>query len=199
MAAKYNLQLYIRAYIERGLPIFMKQASRPILDYIIEDYRSYHSLCESENLAAGEPVPNLTLLKPLLDGGANPNQSYGGDMIWKEVLLQARDIPEKASIPYKTHTLILIHWSDIAEVFSRHDAGPLINRESQIGSLIREAFGTLAPDRARDLERLLKSAWRRWSSLGKFLVPSLRARPPPSFEEITPLHVLNKLRSMDIP
>jgi hypothetical protein len=117
LAAKYNLQLCIRANIERGLPIFMKQAGRPILDYITEDYRSYPSLCEPENLAAGEPVPNLTLLKRLLNGGVNPNQSWGGDTIWKKVLLQARDIPDKTSIPYKTRTLILIHWSDIAEVF----------------------------------------------------------------------------------
>jgi hypothetical protein len=163
------------------------------------DYQSYPSLCEQDRFTDGLPVPNLTLLGRLLDGGADPNQSYGGDSVWTKVMLEARDISGTVSIPYKTRTLMLGHWSDIAEILIRHGADPLINRDSQIGSRIREAFGTHVPDRAKDLERLLKRTQRRWSSLGKFLVPSLKARPPPSLEEITALPVLNKLRSINSP
>jgi hypothetical protein len=197
LAAKYNLQHYIRTNIEKGLPIFMKQADRPILDYIIEDYPSYPSLCELDDFVAGESVPNLTLLKRLLHSGADPNQLYGGDTVWKRVLLQARDVSQRMSLHQNPRILILRHWSDIAELFIQHDADLLISRDSPIASLIREVFGTLLADWAKELERLLKRNKRRWSSLGKFLVPSLRPRPPPSFEDITPLSVLNKLRSMD--
>lgn len=65
----------------------------------------------------GQPVPNLTLLRRLLDRGEDPNKLYGGDTAWKEVLLVAQVISEDVSIPFKMRISLLNHWADIAEVF----------------------------------------------------------------------------------
>lgn len=69
--------------------------------------------------------------------------------------------------------LLLSHWADIAEAFIQHDADPLVNMDSQIASLIREAFGVHVPDRAKELEKMFKSSERRWGYLGKYIVPKL--------------------------
>ena len=199
MAAEYNLHLYIRADIERGLVIFTNQAQRPLLDYVIVDYKKYPSVCELGSFTADEPVSSLTLVRWLLKRGADPNETYEDSTIWENVLAQARDISKNISISSNTRALILEYWSDIAEVFIRYEANPRINRDSEIGSCIREAFGEWVPERARELEKWIKRSKRRWTLIRKFLVPPLRTRAPLSLEEITPLPKLNRLKSINVP
>lgn len=113
LAAKYNLQGYIRHNIEQGLPIFQKHSDRPLLDYIIVDYRSYPSLCEVNPIVDRQPAPSLAIIRRLLDNGADPNQFYGKATIWKKLFHEAREIPNEELNTFDNCVLILSHWADI--------------------------------------------------------------------------------------
>lgn len=87
------------------------------------------------------------------------------------------------------------HWCSILELFILSDVDPRMNRNSQQGSFVREAFGVLLPNRSKYLEKLISRKKKRWSLLGKFIVPTIK-REVPTYEDITPITVLNREASV---
>jgi hypothetical protein len=195
LAAEFNLRRYIVSKLELGVPLFLLGDGRPILDYVIEDFAKYPSLCEPSTVASeGSDLPCLRVIKTLLDRGENPNARYKDSTTWERVLEAASKIAKTPRVEDEKKRLLLGHWAAIVETFIAHDADPVVNRNSPLGSKIREIFAPWMPQRAKELEKQLKRTRRRWSSIGKFITPRNWKLERLTFET-TPLPVLRRLES----
>ncbi|RYO88064.1 hypothetical protein DL766_007115 [Monosporascus sp. MC13-8B] len=191
LAAEFNLKRYIMSKIELGMSIFQSGNGRPLLDYVVEDYANYPSLSEPSGIE-GVTLPSLRIIKALLARGEDPNFRFNDSTTWERVLDGASNAARAREMDDTPRQAIMSHWADIIEAFITHDADPLMNRNSPLGSRIREILGHMTPQRAKDLEKRLKQTKRRWSTLGKFITPRNWKLEKPTFET-TSLPVLNRL------
>lgn len=116
----------------------------------------------------------------LLGSGADPNRHHDTVTAFEVVLSDAVEASHNTSIDGLQRCLE--HRSLIVEDFIKHDANPKANRNSPLGSRIREAFGKHAPDRARSLEAMIKRSHKKWLAAGKISLPKL---PADWFESFT--------------
>jgi len=185
-AATYDVQLYVQTKIEQGIRIFLKDPTRPILDFVIAEYKHYGALREeTEN---GCHVPSLSLVHWLLNQGMDPNQSYEGQTTWERALEQM----SRSRLEEEEQE----HWADVIGAFLRHGADPSMARHPNTGgSYFRQTF-RLLPARARELERLLKAKSQFWSTPAKFTRPKLKTKRPPGVDRRGLQPVANKLRKI---
>jgi hypothetical protein len=111
--------------------------------------------------------------------------------------LKQKGKESRVKLPEEQAKIVLQHWIYIIREFIKHDANPRMNRNSEVGSYIREAFGSVLPEKARQLEQTLKNSQRKLSDLKRFFIPPQK-RPPASLEDITPLSTLKRFESMRV-
>jgi hypothetical protein len=194
LVAEYNLKKYIHSKLAAGMNIFEAGGGRPILDYVIEDYEIYPSLGEVLE-PLGMLVPSLALVRTLLARGENPNSKYNDTTTWTRLLDTASKVAKNPHMEDEHKSLLLGHWAQMVEAFIAHEADPLQNRNSPLLSKLREVFGPLLPQKAKDLEAQLKQTKRKWASIGKFITPR-NWRLERLTIESTPLPVLMRLDSV---
>jgi len=197
LAASHRLHSYISAKIVQGIRIFPDDARVPLLLRVISDYRTYPSLCEPGLLPASRMVPSAAVIQHLLRGGADPNFETDGQTIWGVVLhecLAASRKQEPFGYADRTGVAEMETWAAIVELFIGAGADPRMNRNSQMGSCIREAFSWLPNDRSKHLGRLLAAQQKRWSLSRIFAVPPLK-RGTPDPDTTVPLRVFNRVNS----
>lgn len=180
-AASFELNDYIAPKVLNGIAIFSDEATRPLLNRMICEYKHYPSLCEPKIFdGTSSKPPNLGLIRHLLQNGADPNSVVDGKTTWSSLLQECVSIANelRRDRPRERRTSIFEHWANIVELFILSGADPRMNVDSQQGSCIREAFEWIIPARSKELEKKMTSASRRWSRRGKFLVPSYKKRSP---------------------
>lgn len=173
-AASYELNDYISSKVLNGIAIFADESARPLLNRMIREYKLYPSLCEPGIFdGTSSKPPNLAIIRYLLQNGANPNSVVDGKTTWSSLLQECVSIRNKLRRERATERRIATfeHWANIVELFICSGADPRMNVDSQQGSCVREAFGWIIPARSKELEKMIRSASRRWSRRGKFLVP----------------------------
>ena len=195
LVAEFKLPLYLKAKIDSGKQVFNSSEGRPDLEYAIGEYSRYPSLCESPPRTRAQ-LPSLSIIKSLLGRGDDPNLEFRHWTAWLRMLNQVQIISNDMDSEDTQKKLVFSHWVDIMEAFIRHGGDPLTNRDSPIGSHIREILGPTMPQRARTLEKLLKSTRSRWSSIGKFITPRNRKLEQSVQTDSTPLPVFNRLESV---
>lgn len=187
LATKYDVPLYIMQTIKTSL----KETGdgdpdiHRCLFNLVRDFQKYAGVCEW----VGCPVPRLSFVNFLLERGADPNKYYNSVTAFKVVLSEAVNVSLNDIITEKERCLE--HWALLIEEFIKHNGNPKANGNSAVGSLIREAFGKILPERARHLERLTKRSSKRWFSARKYLVPPLIGRS--SEVDQIPIRLSNKL------
>jgi len=195
LAAEFNLKRYIMSKLEVGVPLFTPADSRPILDFVVEDFPTYLSLCEPSITAPkGLALPSLRIIETLLDRGEDPNAQHKDSTTWTRVLDEASKIEKNRMINDDQKKLLLIHWAAIVDAFIAHDADPVPNRNSPVASRTSEIFRRLLPERAKNMEKKLKRTKSRWSSIGKFITPRNKRLDRLTFET-TPLPVRLRMES----
>jgi hypothetical protein len=199
--ATYRLPSFLHQKVMQNFKVFPDEDQRPLLDYIITDYRKYPGLCDQKFIDDPEPVPSLALVKLLLDRGTDPNTYYSGRTIWEQTLrtcIQVSEGSRNGNKYTRNDALVphLEHWSYIAETFLLFDADPRMDlKHSSIASCIREAFGMILPHRALKLKKILSRNKDQWSQNSKFIVPRVQINPP-TLEDITPITVTNRQNSI---
>jgi hypothetical protein len=195
LAAEFNLKRYIVSKLELGIPVFTSSDGRPILDYIVEDFPKYPSLCEPSTAVPGRiALPSLRIINMLLNRGEDSNARYKESTTWMRVLEKASKMTKIPTVRDDEKLSLLQHWAAISEAFISHDADPVPNRNSPLATKIREVFGPSMPQRAKEMEKKLKRTRYRWSSIGKFITPRNWKLERLSFET-TPLPVLLRMES----
>jgi len=108
LAAEFNLKRYIMSKLEVGVPLFKPADGRPILDFVVEDFPKYLSLCEPSIMAPkGLALPSLRIIETLLDRGEDPNAQYKDSTTWTRVLDEASKIEKNRMINDDQKKLLL--------------------------------------------------------------------------------------------
>jgi len=195
LAAKYDMPLYILHTIKSGL----KETgdSDPdihrCLFHVVRDFQKNAGVCEW----VGCRVPRLSFISFLLKRGADPNKYYNSVNAIEIVLSEAVEASQNDTITEKRRCLE--HWALVIEEFINHNGNPKANRNSAVGSMIREAFGKLLPERARHLERLMKRSGRRWFTSRKYVVPPLVGSLLSTEVDPIPIPLFNRLQRAQDP
>lgn len=193
-AASYNLNDYISSKVLDGVEIFTVGSTRPLLNHMICEYKLYPSLCELELSDGTRPKPpNLVLIQHLLKNGADPNSAVDHRTTWSSLLQEcvsvAKEVQGKPATEQRVTTFE--HWASIVELFVGSGADPRMDIDSSGGSCVREAFGWIIPARSKKLQKMIKSASRRRSRRGEFLVPLFKKQiPRPS--DLLPMNISNR-------
>lgn len=203
LAACLDLSSYISSKVLKNVEIFRNENEQPLLDRIVTSYQHYPSLCEPGLLQASRQAPNIAIIRHLLTQRSDPNFVTDGRTTWERLLQESIRVAKtrpQISTSRADRSIIseLEHWANIVELFIEAGADPRMNRNSQIGSCIREAFACLSSDRARCLEKLLMAKQKRWSLTKRFVTPPLEkiARDP---DDNIPIPVLNRIASGRMP
>lgn len=213
VASQRHLASYVSKKILSRYPpaLFHNERDRPLLDRIVTQCEAYPSFRELE-FARDESLlpamPSAALVRHLLASGTDPNEEVRHDgqgrTIWENVLgecVRAASMYRSYIDPKSVKLQIvprLERWASIVEEFIRAGADPRMNRNSQQGSCIREAFGELLPQRANELERMLSRTRKRWSAINKFITPpGRRANVTPM--DVTPFRLLEKRANASTP
>ena len=198
LAARYPLWSYIYSKILRNAQIFPDEARTPLLDRIIIEHHLFQSFCEPDLLTVSCKAPNIAFIRRLLKSGTDPNFVIDGQTIWGNLLRECIFLANRAAkYPHSLKSAVINHWAAIVELFIRAGADPRMNRNSQIGSCIREAFGGFSVDKAKRLEKLLASTQKRCSLTKRFAMPPLK-RKVPTRDESTPITISNSLSRVKI-
>ncbi|KAK8037378.1 hypothetical protein PG991_000724 [Apiospora marii] len=168
LVANYQMPRYMLETIQAALPkgIEGNPDNDQCLFHVVRDYSQKDRLCEW----VGHRVPRLSFVQFLLVAGANPNKVFSGVTAFEVVLSESVAVANDDSIPDKVR--VLKYWSTVVEMFIRHDANPRTNRDSQMGSWVREAFGLLLPEKSQSLELLIRKANTKWTKEERFIVPN---------------------------
>jgi hypothetical protein len=195
--AEYRLQGYITSKIKQGSSIFEVDKKYPLLYYATVEFREYKALQEHSTQFGNYPVPSLEMVRQILQAGADPNEHLqdSAQTVWEGMLANLTVTTKSWDLPAEQARIVLHHWISITKEFIQHDADPRVNRNSEVGSYIREVFGPLFPEKAKQLEQLLKNSQRKLSGLKRFFVPP-KKQPQLSVEDITPLSMLKRLEAM---
>ena len=196
-AAEYRLQGYITSKIKQGSSIFEVDKKYPLLYYATVEFREYKALQDHSTQFGNYPVPSLSTVRQILQAGADPNEHLqdSAQTVWEGMLANLAATTKSWDLPVEQARIVLHHWISITKEFIQHDADPRINRNSEVGSYIREVFGPLLPEAAKQLEQRLKNSQRKLSGLKRFFIPP-KKRPQLGFEDITPLSKLKRFEAM---
>ncbi|KAI1118027.1 hypothetical protein F5Y14DRAFT_295550 [Nemania sp. NC0429] len=198
LVATHNFYDYISGKISTGRNIIWGHDNGKLLRIVVSECGLYPSFCAPELFAKGHPAPSGVMVRHLLQNGSDPNAIFDGVSTWScfwERCLGASDHLRHATHPGPE---ALAHWADLTELFIKAGADPRVNKDSEYGSRIREAFSWCLPTKARQLEKLLNASKTRWGLSGRFIVPIMK-QSPSSTQDTTPLPILNRLAkaSMD--
>lgn len=196
--SEYRLQSYINHKINEGSGIFEVEKKYPLLYYASVGFQEYQALQDLSPEFEGIPVPSVSVIRAVLDSGADPNEVLkdSGQTIWSATLAVVVQIPKQWDLSEELMISVLKAWALVIMEFILHSADPRVNRNSPVASCIREAFGALLPDEAKKLEKSLRSSKRRLSALGKLFLPPSKPTVPPSVEDVTPLSLINRWEAM---
>ncbi|CZR62664.1 uncharacterized protein PAC_12561 [Phialocephala subalpina] len=180
-----------------GSSIFEVDKKHPFLYYTTVEFREYKSLQDHSTQFGNYPVPSLPMVRQILQAGADPNEHLqdSAQTVWEGMLANLAATTKSWDLPAEQAGIVLHHWISITKEFIQHDADPRFNRNSEVGSYIREAFGPLLPEKAKQLEQMLKNSQRKLSGLKRFFIPP-KKQPQLSFEDITPLSTLKRFEAM---
>ncbi|KXH41362.1 hypothetical protein CNYM01_10776 [Colletotrichum nymphaeae SA-01] len=203
LAASYSLNHYISLKILGKFSIFPDQSEVPLLYRVISQYDIYPAFRQPHFSAEGGSVPDGNLVQELFRQGTSPNFEIAGQTIWECALKKCAEFSrnqltlEQQYLEQESKPR-LRYWAQIIELFIQYGADPRINRNSEQGSYIREAFGALLPNEARRLDKQMTRKKHLWSAKGRFLHP-----PQAPGEQSTPLTraipILNSLQKVVIP
>ncbi|KAI0098831.1 hypothetical protein GGR51DRAFT_537125 [Nemania sp. FL0031] len=184
LLAKHNLHPYMLEKIQNRVEIFRDQARRPLLWRIVAEYKQYPSLCELELLEEGHLAPAIDIMQHISRNNPEPNSVIDGESPWSMILKECIAVARRVRAAAQRESNELNHWASLIEIFIKMGADPRMNRNSEQGSCIREAFGWLLPSRAKKLEKLLNTSKRRWSLARRFILPIFTEAPPDSSDAI---------------
>ncbi|KAH6962653.1 hypothetical protein BKA56DRAFT_679438 [Ilyonectria sp. MPI-CAGE-AT-0026] len=197
LASLHPLHGYVLARITQNVNIFLDEDERPLLDRIVTQYEEYPAFQELKFSDDAFPcVPNREIIQYCLRSGNDPNYVRDERTIWQNILQQCMQMSTQRHGISDSGILSQLksrmeHWSSIVELFILADADPRMNRNSPLGSMVRDAFGILLPNRSKYLEKLISRKKKRWSLLGKFITPPIK-REVHTYKDITPITVLNR-------
>jgi hypothetical protein len=188
-AASLPLFSYIPPKVLGNITIFADQRNEPLLHRIIRDHTRYASFCDPDLFSASRMVPSPTLVQHELNGGADPNYVRDGETTWALLLRlcvaagkSKQSTPGKPKIRDDVDVAEMHCWATLVELFIKAEADPRMDRNSQLGSCIHEAFLACLRDRSKQLGKLLASQQKRWSLARRFITPPL-GRGPKTKEE----------------
>ncbi|KAI6373739.1 hypothetical protein MCOR25_003367 [Pyricularia grisea] len=216
LASQKHLSTFVSSKILSSNPIvvFLDQKDRPLLDRIVTQCKAYPSFRQPE-FARDDPflpaVPNLALVRHLLESGTNPNDEVkydgSGRTIWENVLkgcVSAASTNRELMNPEFVKTDLIPRlemWASVVKEFLKFGADTRMNRNSQQGSLIRQAFGELLSQRAKELEKMMSRKDKRLSlkeRMENFITP-LGKHVPSSLMDKIPLGILDKRARASMP
>jgi hypothetical protein len=199
LAAAQPLFSYIPPKVLSNISIFADQRNEPLLHRIIRDHRVYLSFCDPDLFSArSRKVPSPTLVQHEPNGGADPNYVRDGETTWALLLrlcVAAGKLKQSTLGKPKGHDDVDVAemhcWVTLVELFIKAGADPRMDRNSQLGSCIHEAFFVCLRDRSKQLGKLLASQQKRWSLARRFVTPPLR-RGPETEEQAVSIAIFNR-------
>ena len=158
IVVKFGIETYIRANLKRGTFPFEDHAGEPLLDCTVLHQSRISGLgryIDVRNESRNPPLPNVAIMKLLLEHGADPNQRYERSTPWQNLFVQAA----KARPYSPAYGLELKkRWLDSIELFLQHGADPMASTDISTGRALRAAFRyeNIYAARVADVQTMLK-------------------------------------------
>ena len=158
---QYDFYQLLEAKLDESYVSFYDHDGRSLLDYTI-DWQFIGTAEANRN--HDNSLRHKRIIKLLLEKGADPNHGYATSTPWRNVLLRAHDV----SLSHASRPRSMKRWADVVDLYIQHGANPRLKlHKTDIALIIRETFSNWDPQRAKDLERILKQSKRWWTRLGR--------------------------------